>query len=364
MLNLFDVFCVLDIIGGTPPDDENCTQQSADITGADPDDTCVPDRLVNLFDPTKVSEAIAGTFAGDCPGYSVPDRLGDTYAGPTDIPDTSLLNPYFFTGRRLDVVYDDTGQPTPLYYYRARNYDPVHGRFLQRDPAGYVDGMNLYEYVSSSPRVLSDPTGRWGFDVHAEKTLYWAVAEGMKRRAALRVGLDNHGTDSLIGTGFLPIVGEQSRHFNRNSGGQDSRLRWAREEMKNAKGWCDNTGHWSPLVAARDLGRGLHSLQDWWAHGEYSSGNSFVIEPHSAEYDVWRLDAVWENGSPTPQGRAPQYFVQSYWFFASETSWPNWAPGTLRQSGTERDSRAYIREFLSWLRSSGRCECKKYFLKN
>jgi uncharacterized protein RhaS with RHS repeats len=38
-------------------------------------------------------------------------------------------------------------------------YDPQHGRWLQRDPAGYVDGMNLYEYVNSKPTIADDPLG-------------------------------------------------------------------------------------------------------------------------------------------------------------------------------------------------------------
>ena len=28
-------------------------------------------------------------------------------------------------------------------------HNPTLGRFISRDPAGYVDGMNLYEYVCS-----------------------------------------------------------------------------------------------------------------------------------------------------------------------------------------------------------------------
>ena len=65
---------------------------------------------------------------------------------------STVGNPYLFTGRRLD-------EETRLYYYRARYYSAERGRFLQRDPLGYVDGMNLYEYVSSQPSMLIDPLG-------------------------------------------------------------------------------------------------------------------------------------------------------------------------------------------------------------
>ncbi len=48
-----------------------------------------------------------------------------------------------------------------LYDYRARGYDPWHGRFCQRDPALYAESLNLYQYALSNPLALSDPGGRW-----------------------------------------------------------------------------------------------------------------------------------------------------------------------------------------------------------
>ncbi len=45
--------------------------------------------------------------------------------------------PYKYVGMRLDP---ETG----LYYDRARYYSPALGRFMQVDPVGYTDDLNLY----------------------------------------------------------------------------------------------------------------------------------------------------------------------------------------------------------------------------
>ncbi len=46
-----------------------------------------------------------------------------------------------------------------MYYYKARIYSPTLGRFLQPDPIGYGDGMNIYAYVGADPVDLRDPSG-------------------------------------------------------------------------------------------------------------------------------------------------------------------------------------------------------------
>jgi uncharacterized protein RhaS with RHS repeats len=46
-----------------------------------------------------------------------------------------------------------------LYHYKARTYSPTLGRFLQPDPIGYGDGMDMYAYVGADPVNFTDPFG-------------------------------------------------------------------------------------------------------------------------------------------------------------------------------------------------------------
>jgi RHS repeat-associated protein len=70
-------------------------------------------------------------------------------AGQSDVSTCAFI----FTGRRYDAE-------TKTYFYRARYYDSQLGRFIGRDPSGYEDGWNLYQYVLSRPLKWTDPTGK------------------------------------------------------------------------------------------------------------------------------------------------------------------------------------------------------------
>ncbi len=73
----------------------------------------------------------------------------------------SLLSDYSVSAR-----YQFTGQEresSGLYFYGARFYDPILGRFVQ--PDSVLDGLNRYTYCGNNPVKYCDPTGNlFGID--------------------------------------------------------------------------------------------------------------------------------------------------------------------------------------------------------
>lgn len=65
---------------------------------------------------------------------------------------SAAATPFGYTGQRFDPE-------TSLYYFRARHYSPLLGRFMQADPSGYSAGTNLYAYVANDPLNAVDPLG-------------------------------------------------------------------------------------------------------------------------------------------------------------------------------------------------------------
>jgi RHS repeat-associated protein len=102
----------------------------------------------------------------DYTAYGVTTVYDGSWANPGS--NSRLRNRFAFTGRELDPE-------SQTYHYRARTYLPLLGRFAQRDPAGYADGMGLYEYVRSSPSNRLDPDGRLTVDAYGYVGAYGGV---------------------------------------------------------------------------------------------------------------------------------------------------------------------------------------------
>ena len=110
--------------------------------------------------------------------YALTDHLGTVHA----LADESgeIVESYRFDawGRVLGV-YDGDGTPleesavgnhylwqgrwyswnTGFYYFRARWYDPITGRWLSKDPIGIAGGLNQYVAFKNSPVNFNDPFG-------------------------------------------------------------------------------------------------------------------------------------------------------------------------------------------------------------
>ena len=132
----------------------------------------------NLLALTVHTGATARTY------YAIKDHLGSVHA----LVDASgnVVEQYRSDAWGRTTVFDGVGHPlaqsaignryvwqgretsgaTGLYYFRARWYDPVWGRWLSNDPIGISGGLNQYVFCANNPVNFTDPFGQRDVNVY------------------------------------------------------------------------------------------------------------------------------------------------------------------------------------------------------
>lgn len=76
-----------------------------------------------------------------------------------------------------------------LIYNRARYLSPRLRRFISRDPLGYINGPNLYEYVASNPINLLDALGLDAWPVTSKPYSQLTKAEKKDLRKKMKASI-------------------------------------------------------------------------------------------------------------------------------------------------------------------------------
>ena len=272
---------------------------------------------------------------------------------------------------------------TGMYNYVYRFYSPELGRWMSRDPIDEQGAFNIYSFCNQSAINEIDPLGLWGADVHRTRTLQWAVQLNMSNFGATRIADQDAAVDTFY-AGNSPFMANNdnwSWHFNRSTGNSDSRLEHFEQEIVSAMAFCDwkSRGNDNWLESGLHMGRALHPLQDWVAHGDFNRAKEmptlgFVTTPlrFIHNYDspsslgLWQpdnpgLDATGPDGRaiisvmhPAKNGRMSNYDLPYWAFFQS---------GSRRINLTERRTNEALSRFMKFIKSNSKpCgECQKAF---
>jgi RHS repeat-associated protein len=275
---------------------------------------------------------------------------------------SSYGNPYTFTGRELDVL--DGGDLLRMHY-RHRDYDAYAGRFLQKDPLDYIDGSSLYEYVMSNPCGLVDANGQWGSLIHETATRNWALRHTrMRPWAAASLGAADESIDHGATNPVTTVEEALSWHFNepyRSShtwDAGDSRFDHSEQEVNLAVASCQaalvDTANADQHVgyAVMHLGRGLHPLQDWVAHGTWI--------PHIT---ALHISPVHPEGTDDPTlgfAYAFDRMLRDWEAFGETPPEPRFVPSTDRLNRTKAMTIVYVNAFKASI-SNTPCRCKIFF---
>ena len=195
-------------------------------------------------------------------------------------------NPYRYCGEYYDTESGYT-------YLRARYYDADTGRFVSEDSAN--DGNNWYVYCGNDPVNMADPTGMWGAKIHQEITK--KAYSGITRLSFILKTLD---TPLMKGCIYpdQKLRGENNKKWHGHDG--------YAKIMKNQSDLAVRTYKKGNIITAFfELGKGLHTLQDFYAHNVVLK-NKIVTSRKVANGEI-KIERTHKIG-----GIHPQYFDEKF----------------------------------------------------
>jgi len=218
------------------------------------------------------------------------------------ILNSNVNNTITYTGRRYDVESD-------LYFYRNRMYSAELGRFISKDPKGYVDGMNLYAYVKNNPLKYLDPMGTTSRNNVESPSMFDRIVSST----------ENVGNDNIVGgSGFDNYIGTNGSSFELLPAvdvpaSRDTGVKFAKFIAKNVN---------DTYEGIKSIGTNLYNAGDYLArvsgYRDYQRGNIIPWYKYEAklEYEVVKMaignekimDTVYENFKNDFKER-PMYYI-------------------------------------------------------
>jgi RHS repeat-associated protein len=132
---------------------------------------------------------------------------------PSRVPtNTDSPNPWLYASKRFDPELS-------LIYFGKRYYNPHFGRWLTTDPAGFIDSVNLYQYVLNNPFKYVDPDGQFIIEIGLGVAFAWKALIAATAIGCVTYAIDQRRSHHHFENQFNDTVHEIVKGFLAGAGG-------------------------------------------------------------------------------------------------------------------------------------------------